>query len=52
MFEETVRGTLVEIKQYFETHVLKGEFVLCVAGFEKKKAGSKYDKKNEAEDDE
>lgn len=36
LFEETVRGTLVEIKQYFETHTLKGEFVLCVAGFEKK----------------
>lgn len=32
MFEETVRGTLAEIKLHFETHTLKGEFVICVAG--------------------
>lgn len=32
MFEETVRGTLSEIKIHFETHILKGEFVICVAG--------------------
>ena len=32
MFEETVRGTLLEIKTHFETHTLKGEFVICVAG--------------------
>lgn len=32
MFEETVRGTLKEIKTHFETNVLKGEFVICVAG--------------------
>lgn len=32
MFEETVRGTLVEIKTHFETNTLKGEFVICVAG--------------------
>lgn len=32
MFEETVRGSLMEIKLYFETHTLKGEFVICVAG--------------------
>jgi 16S rRNA (cytidine1402-2'-O)-methyltransferase len=32
MFEETVRGTLEEIKLHFETHTLKGEIVLCVAG--------------------
>lgn len=32
LFEETVRGTLKEIKTHFETHVLKGEFVICVAG--------------------
>lgn len=36
MFEETVRGTLQEIKTHFETHTIKGEFVLCVAGYEKK----------------
>ncbi len=32
MFEETVRGTVVEVKTYFETHPVKGEFVICVAG--------------------
>lgn len=32
LFEETVRGTLVDIKKHFETHTLKGEFVICVAG--------------------
>ena len=31
MFEETVRGTIVEIKLYFETHPAKGEFVICIA---------------------
>jgi len=31
MFEETVRGTTIEVKQYFETHPLKGEFVICVS---------------------
>ncbi|MBC7913629.1 MAG: 16S rRNA (cytidine(1402)-2'-O)-methyltransferase [Pyrinomonadaceae bacterium] len=41
MFEETVRGTLTEVKTYFETHTVKGEFVLCVAGFEKKAKNSK-----------
>lgn len=34
MFEETVRGTLAEIKTHFETHVIKGEFVMCIAGTE------------------
>ncbi len=37
MFEETVRGTLVEIKSHFENNTLKGEFVICVAGKEKSK---------------
>ena len=32
MFEETVRGTVTEVKAYFETHPAKGEFVICVAG--------------------
>jgi len=32
MFEETVRGTVGEVKTYFETHPIKGEFVICVAG--------------------
>jgi len=32
VFEETVRGTLAELKTHFETHTLKGEFVICVQG--------------------
>ena len=34
MFEETVRGSLNEIKIYFEQNTLKGEFVICVQGSE------------------
>lgn len=36
MFEETVRGSLAEIRQHFETHTLKGEFVICIAGRDEK----------------
>jgi len=32
MFEETIRGTVAEVQQYFETKTPKGEFVLVVAG--------------------
>jgi len=32
LHEETVRGTLPELAEHFETHPPKGEFVLCVAG--------------------
>ena len=32
VYEETVRGTLAELKTHFETHTLKGEFVVCVQG--------------------
>ncbi len=39
MYEETVRGTLTEIKIHFENNILKGEFVICIAGKpEEKKA--------------
>jgi len=31
MFEQTVRGTVTEVKEYFETHPMKGEFVICVS---------------------
>ncbi len=44
LYEETVRGTLEEIKTHFENNILKGEFVICIAGCEPKKAGKKnYD---------
>lgn len=31
MFEETVRGTVADVKTYFETHPVKGEFVICIS---------------------
>lgn len=34
MFEETKRGTLAELTQYFSEHPPKGEIVVIVAGFE------------------
>jgi 16S rRNA (cytidine1402-2'-O)-methyltransferase len=33
-FEETVRGTLEELVQYFEENPIKGEFVIVVRGAE------------------
>lgn len=46
MYEETVRGSLSEIKLHFEHNVLKGEFVLCVAGRPNAKAKNKYEDNN------
>ncbi|WP_316830841.1 16S rRNA (cytidine(1402)-2'-O)-methyltransferase [Pedobacter aquatilis] len=43
MFEETVRGTLTEIKSHFENNTLKGEFVICIAGKPATKNKNKYD---------
>ncbi len=34
MFEETKRGTMTELAQYFTEHPPKGEIVIIVAGFE------------------
>lgn len=34
LFEETKRGTLTELAQYFNEHPPKGEIVIIVAGFE------------------
>lgn len=36
MFEETFRGTLNEALVHFNTHAPKGEFVICLAGSQKK----------------
>lgn len=32
VFEETVRGTLREVLNHFETGIIKGEFVICLHG--------------------
>jgi 16S rRNA (cytidine1402-2'-O)-methyltransferase len=37
LFEETVRGSLASVRLHFETHTLKGEFVICVDGQKKNK---------------
>lgn len=50
MFEENVRGSLKEIISHFENNVLKGEFVICVAGKEAKEKKNKY--KDNDDDDE
>jgi len=37
LYEENVRGTVVEVKSHFENNILKGEFVICVGGAEENK---------------
>jgi 16S rRNA (cytidine1402-2'-O)-methyltransferase len=44
LYEETVRGTLTEIKSHFENNILKGEFVICIAGAKLVKKKTKYDR--------
>ena len=36
IYEETLRGSLAELKAHFELHPPKGEFVLIVKGFSEK----------------
>jgi len=47
IYEETVRGTVLEIKSHFENNILKGEFVICVAG---KETGKEKKQKNKFAD--
>ncbi|MFI5161518.1 MAG: 16S rRNA (cytidine(1402)-2'-O)-methyltransferase [Sphingobacteriales bacterium] len=42
VYAETVRGTVEEVKSYFETHPAKGEFVICVAGISPKSKEREY----------
>jgi 16S rRNA (cytidine1402-2'-O)-methyltransferase len=39
LHEETVRGTLAEVQDYFSRKEPRGEIVITVAGYEEKKAG-------------
>ena len=32
LYEENVRGTVLEVKSHFENNILKGELVICVGG--------------------
>jgi 16S rRNA (cytidine1402-2'-O)-methyltransferase len=34
VYEETVRGSLAEVLEYFKSKTLKGEFVIVVGGKE------------------
>jgi len=47
MHEENIRGTAVELINYYDTHTLKGEIVIIVEGFEKivSKITNKYAEK-------
>ncbi len=36
IYEETIRGTLQELKEYYTLHSPKGEFTLCIAGYHEK----------------
>lgn len=42
-FEETVRGTLAEVKAHFESHAPKGEFVMVVEGVSVRKGAAEQD---------
>lgn len=44
LYEENVRGTVIEVKSHFENNILKGEFVICVGGLIEDKATKKKDK--------
>jgi len=43
LFEETVRGTIAEVKLYFESHPVKGEFVMCILGASPKPSSKERD---------
>ncbi len=43
MYENTQRGSLEELVEYFKAHQPKGEFVIIVEGAEKQKKPKKYD---------
>ena len=52
VYEETVRGTVLEVKSHFENNILKGEFVICVGGAleskeKRTKNKDKYQKKQD-----
>ena len=50
LHEETARGTLVELIEYYQTHPLKGEIVLVVAGCaEQRESRAEKQEKKQAE---
>jgi 16S rRNA (cytidine1402-2'-O)-methyltransferase len=43
-FEQTVRGSIAEVLQYFREHEPKGEFVIVVAGAPKPEKEPKHNR--------
>lgn len=43
IYEETIRGSLAEVIAYYQTHTLKGEFVIVLAGKPRKKSDPEKD---------
>ena len=41
IYEETIRGNLAEIIDHFSSHLVKGEFVIVVAGFGRREDGKR-----------
>jgi 16S rRNA (cytidine1402-2'-O)-methyltransferase len=52
LHEETQRGTLTELAEYFSKQTVKGEIVMCVEGAKiEKKKGNKYESADNEEED-
>ncbi len=51
-FEQTVRGTIAEVLEYFREHEPKGEFVIVVAGCPKPEKEAKRNRYRKEEDEE
>lgn len=51
-FEQTVRGTIAEVLEYFRQHEPKGEFVIVVAGYPKPEKAAKHNRYASEQDEE
>ncbi|MBO5465352.1 MAG: 16S rRNA (cytidine(1402)-2'-O)-methyltransferase [Alistipes sp.] len=51
-FEQTVRGTIAEVLEYFRQHEPKGEFVIVVAGCPKPEKAAKHNRYASGQDEE
>lgn len=50
-FEESVRGTIIEVLDHFRENEPKGEFVIVVEGYDPKRKAAKSDDEDEEDDD-
>ena len=51
-FEQTVRGTVAEVLEHFREHEPKGEFVIVVAGYPKRRRSDDKNSENNSDNDE